>query len=236
MYITQPTITPADTIVKAYIDLFHAIKNIPNTKGIVHLEALQQMETIHSPPSVSKMPMLPTYKRTAIMRPRVETEPPRVDPLHRTRVEPAARDEAHHPRVAFEPTVDLVEYDPHLEAPLIVTSKPRIQATKTSAPSPSKSIADRVKRHHSESRQTTEPESIAERVARRHREAANPVLDKETGQLLQYRQLLKHPKFKEAWNLSAANECGRLAQGVGNRIKGTDTIFFIHKWEIPPNR
>ena len=88
----------------------------------------------------------------------------------------------------------------------------------------SESIASRVKaRHQSEPFQN---ESIAERVARRRRkrEAVHSVLDQETGQLLEYRQLLKHPRFKEVWNRSAADEFGRLAQGIGGRIKGTDTI------------
>jgi hypothetical protein len=79
-------------------------------------------------------------------------------------------------------------------------------------------------------------ESIADRVARRRREAAHSVLDQETGQLLEYRQLLKHPKFKEIWTRSAADEFGRLAQGIGGRIKGTDTIRFIHKREILTDR
>ena len=59
----------------------------------------------------------------------------------------------------------------------------------------------------------------------------------ETGQLLQYHQLLKHPRFREAWSILAANEFGRLAQqGCENKVKGTDTIFFIHKHEIPADR
>ena len=62
------------------------------------------------------------------------------------------------------------------------------------------------------------------------------VLDEETGKQLTYRQLLRHPKYKKEWSRSAADEFGRLAQGVGNRIKGTDTIHFIHKHEIPKNR
>ena len=33
-----------------------------------------------------------------------------------------------------------------------------------------------------------------------------------------------------------ANEFGPLAQGVGRRIDGTNTIFFIHKHEIPQDR
>jgi len=32
---------------------------------------------------------------------------------------------------------------------------------------------------------------------------------------------------------SSANEFGRLAQGVGNRIKGTSTIFFVPKSDVP---
>ena len=34
----------------------------------------------------------------------------------------------------------------------------------------------------------------------------------------------------------AANEFGQLAQGVGGQIKGTNTISFIHKHELPKSR
>ncbi len=34
---------------------------------------------------------------------------------------------------------------------------------------------------------------------------ANSVLDMETGELLEYRQLLKHPKYSHDWNILAAN-------------------------------
>ena len=75
-------------------------------------------------------------------------------------------------------------------------------------------------------------ESIADQVACQRRKAAHSVLDQETGQLLEYHQLLKHLRFKEIWNRSATDEFGRLAQGIGGGIKGTDTICFIHNWEI----
>jgi hypothetical protein len=39
-------------------------------------------------------------------------------------------------------------------------------------------------------------ESIADRVAHHRREAAHSVLNQETGQLLEYRQLLKNPKIQ----------------------------------------
>ena len=60
-------------------------------------------------------------------------------------------------------------------------------------------------------------------------EHAMHVLDKESGKMLNYRQLLHHPQYTEAWSLSSANEFGRLAQGVCGRIKGTDTIRFIRE-------
>jgi hypothetical protein len=108
------------------------------------------------------------------------------------------------------------------------------------------SIAARIKAH--QATQSTAPKvtkaddkSIAERLLRRKRQnkqidAAFPVLDPEMGQLLEYRQLLCHPKFKEAWNILAANEFGRLAQGIKGRVKATDTIKFIRKSDIPYDR
>jgi hypothetical protein len=62
------------------------------------------------------------------------------------------------------------------------------------------------------------------------------VMEKDTGQLLNYQQLIRSPKYKKAWNLLAANKFGCLTQGVGNRIKGTNTIKFIHKREVPTSR
>ena len=62
------------------------------------------------------------------------------------------------------------------------------------------------------------------------------VMDKETGQLLNYRQLIRNPKYKKEWKISAANKFGQLAQGVGDPIKGINTIKFIHKHEVPRGR
>ena len=62
------------------------------------------------------------------------------------------------------------------------------------------------------------------------------VLHPETGKPMSYRQLLKHPHFHNEWSTSSANEFGRLAQGIGGRIKGTNTIFFINKDDVPQDR
>jgi hypothetical protein len=55
----------------------------------------------------------------------------------------------------------------------------------------------------------------------------------ETGQALKHRQLLHYPKFRDAWNISTANKFSRLAQRVGGCVKGTNTIEFISKSEVP---
>ncbi|EJK53767.1 hypothetical protein THAOC_26721 [Thalassiosira oceanica] len=67
--------------------------------------------------------------------------------------------------------------------------------------------------------------------------AANAVLDTDSGKMLKYRELLRHPKLGDDWQVSSANEFGRLFQGIGNRIdKPTNTCFFIHKHEVPADR
>jgi hypothetical protein len=65
---------------------------------------------------------------------------------------------------------------------------------------------------------------------------ANAVAHPTTGKLMEYRQLITDPTTKETWQLSAANEFGRLAQGVGGRVKGTNTITFIQHHEMPQDR
>ena len=45
-YITEPTLTPEDTIVKALNDLTHALKERRNKKGIEELDALQRINDL----------------------------------------------------------------------------------------------------------------------------------------------------------------------------------------------
>ena len=71
-----------------------------------------------------------------------------------------------------------------------------------------------------------------------------PVLDKTSGQSLQYRQLRKHPKFAHIWNNSYANEIGCICQGIGQgtkgpkhqRVEGTKTFCLITFEDIPQDR
>jgi hypothetical protein len=63
---------------------------------------------------------------------------------------------------------------------------------------------------------------------------AMAIMDADTGKLLNYCQLMQSIKYQDAWSLSLANKFGRLANGVGGRIKNpTNTIQFIHQHEVP---
>ena len=54
---------------------------------------------------------------------------------------------------------------------------------------------------------------------------------------MEYRHLLKDPDYQTDWLISGANELGRLAQGLKSRnIEVTNTIFFIHKSQVPEGR
>jgi hypothetical protein len=55
---------------------------------------------------------------------------------------------------------------------------------------------------------------------------AYAVLDDETGNLLEFRHLMKHPKYKDVWTKSFNKEIIHLATM-------TETIFFIQKDAIP---
>jgi hypothetical protein len=72
-----------------------------------------------------------------------------------------------------------------------------------------------------------------------NQEHAQLIHDADTGEYLNYQQLLRDPKHKDLWATSAANGFNQLAQGVGTRIKpedATDTINFIAKDKVPKER
>ena len=62
------------------------------------------------------------------------------------------------------------------------------------------------------------------------------VLNKSTGQLMEMRHLLINPKYKELWGKLYTKELARLAQGIPGISKGTNTIIFIERKEIPADR
>ena len=87
-------------------------------------------------------------------------------------------------------------------------------------------------------RQSKQALRLAKRIAKVENEVhkAMAVLDRDTSKLLKYRQLMQEPRYKKEWSKSAANEFGRLAQRVDDRIKGTNNMRFICKKDVPQDR
>ena len=68
------------------------------------------------------------------------------------------------------------------------------------------------------------------------KEVLAEVLNKETGELMEYRHLIGNSKYRKLWQNSYGNKLGRLAQGMSGRVEGTNTFFFIHKKDVPAHR
>ena len=67
-------------------------------------------------------------------------------------------------------------------------------------------------------------------------EMAGAVLDAKTGDLLEYRHLIRRPHYQEVWGKAFGKEIGRLAQGMPGVVEGTDMMDFIHKSKVPQDR
>ena len=61
----------------------------------------------------------------------------------------------------------------------------------------------------------------------------NAVLDNDNGELMEYRHLMKNPKYRILYGNSYAKEIGRLAQGMRGQFTGTNTIFSSTKRMCP---
>ena len=64
----------------------------------------------------------------------------------------------------------------------------------------------------------------------------NAVLDKDTGELMEYLRLMKNPKYFPLYSNSYAKDLGHMAQGMSDLSEGTNTIFFIPQKEVPADR
>ena len=71
---------------------------------------------------------------------------------------------------------------------------------------------------------------------------ANVVIDKETGDVMDLKKLLKHPKYTETWKRTAANEYEQLFQGCGRnedgsqRVEETNACHWIRKSQVPKDK
>eukprot|EP00804_Cyclotella_cryptica_P015403 CCRYP_008023-RA/>CCRYP_008023-RA protein AED:0.29 eAED:0.29 QI:0/-1/0/1/-1/1/1/0/379 len=125
--------------------------------------------------------------------PRVQALPPRVPP------EAPIRDTTLHltPTTAWQTVPEHTRrgVPTTIDQPIAARTRARLRAIDPSRNSFA-ALAD-----------TTDNESVG---------TAMPVLDQDTGQLLEHKQLRRHPKHKATCDTSYSNELGRLCQGIGH--------------------
>ena len=64
----------------------------------------------------------------------------------------------------------------------------------------------------------------------------NAVLNEETGEIMEYQQLMKSPKYRNLYKNSYSKKLELLVQCIPDVVKGTNTIFFINKADVPAER
>jgi hypothetical protein len=214
-YLTQPVVTPTDAMIKAMGDLRGMLKKSANKVGMAEMEVLKQLDAILSPPveiGTQKPKHVTFAASTALEKP--------IAPLHeQDMASPRVTDTS--PRVISAAVVD----KPYgLPQPMLTRARAKAQQ-----------VALSVQRWWTTNCCCGTDFQAAMSVMEYNliSETVHAIFDKESGKMLKYRKLITHPKYREAWAHSSANEFGRLAQGVGNQIMGTDTIFFITKQDIP---
>ncbi len=180
-YITQPTLTPEDTVAKAIDDLTHALSEIRNTKGILQIKALRNMDklfneqftstvkTTEPPQEIQPSPRV-TFAKTS--KPPQEIPTPRV--VHEKRPNPrvaikkatinkAMNNDLPHPRELGTKLKHLIQ--------IAANNRARIQN------------CHQMSLRHQD-----------------HNKQAQLIHDRETGEHLNFRQLSRDPKHKKYGN------------------------------------
>eukprot|EP00804_Cyclotella_cryptica_P013004 CCRYP_002334-RA/>CCRYP_002334-RA protein AED:0.29 eAED:0.29 QI:0/0/0/1/1/1/2/0/658 len=246
-HITNPTLTPADKLMAAIADCSRVLLTHAPPKGASNLRQLQELLQ-HTSTRLNLAGPQPPPPHTPHPPPRVEQRieqpPPRVlDPNMRitrsmTTLPPAIPPVPIPVQHGTSPRDD--DTPPAYLSPL--SARHTSPNTRSQTAAVAKLAVPPALITRSRASRIPPPTPITKRQTSRLTRMENEVhkalavLDKSTGKLLNYRQLLRHPVYQGDWTISSANEFGRLAQGVGGRIKGTDTIRFIRKSDIPQDR
>ena len=223
---TMPTTTSTDSAIFAARDLIHALQNPAPAAPFAHI-GNAQAQALHQLATIFEQALTPNTESHTLATPS-----PRVDGPSPPMASPTPRVNRPSPRVEPTPTRQRVMRTP----PVRVNESPQHRyPTRQRIQPPTMHTANHVATvtDHIHTLVAPEPPEPSLHLPKHF---AYAVVDPDTGQSMEYQHLIKQPKTKDKWTTSFANELGRLAQGVGDRHKGTDTIFFIKHNEVPAGR
>jgi hypothetical protein len=242
--ITNPTISPHDKIMQALANCKTALQGMLNDKSNQEMEELQTIVTnAHTHLNQRK-------ENNLHQVPRVESQQvPRVDTNDTKQKSSRQTDKQTTNRMSDTPTARRRSRRnslSHLTAKINLPAETPAMSTRSKVRMANKH--QRVTRLHQPTKssrgKTRQANAVVSKPNWKHIidrmeqniERAMAVMDHDSGKMMNYRQLRKHPKYNKAWTTSSANEFGRLASGVGGRVKGTKTIRFLHQDDIPQKR
>jgi hypothetical protein len=264
--ITNPTITHADKVMLALAECVKAIKGLtgqekssPEATDLQRIVdatramMIKQPQRCEEPIRDNEVPLQAALPRVPAALPRVQAALPRVPTANQqptiNRISEATRRERSRKRrvgniqrsTTASDTTPRARTRSQVATAATRNAPPAMGTRSRSRPSgipPPTSRTGSALAAKQQRRLRRGFDKLTKRVSRMENEIhqAMAVMDNETGQLLNYRQLMRSDKHKHAWGRSSANEFGRLAQGIGGRIKGTNTIEFIFQHEVPKGR
>ena len=258
-YITKPKVTKADVVANAANNLIDAIKgNFASTFDETQLQAMERLAKIFEQVTKNASGLIeepaasPRVENNA-SSPRVQDEPEVIiTPQNTSPTDAPSQNPSHTPNPSNTPCTN-PSTQPNIIPNYESDDEPDWNTNANAEPEPTPRYKTRshTKKHLvgsvttelilsalEVSNQRLNPARIATRKYPLQVlcEIAGAVLDEETGDLLEYRQLLKHPKYRKQWSRSFGNEIGRLAQGMPGRVEGTNTFVFIPYANIPSDR
>lgn len=233
--VTNPSVSAADAIVTAATKLTESIQgNMKNDLQNADIHELERLSKIFQDAATK-------VSEINARSPRVDNTvpPPRVQ--NNSTTQDQSRNTAIDPRV-ISPTQWMDDDDDddgppnlqrngrdYVEPRYVTRSQKRLQGSVTTD-----AIMGML--------ELTKPKLDARKLATRRYplqflcEFANAVMDEDTGEMLEYRHLIKRPKYRDTWSKAFGKEIGRLAQGQKGVVEGTNALFFIPKSEVPPER
>ena len=249
-YITNPDVTPEDRFI-AEMDRMsqeleeNPLEHLSNTK----LEQLTTLDNILKQksayknecglPASHRLPTPPLFYRPHVpplTPPRVPnatentSQPPRVKPNRKLPSDavPANRIKKP-PRVGpSQRSAILVELVRQEEAETLLDDRPAHRTISgTVAQEAMFGCADRMKLNMSPIKRAGRKFPI---------ETINTFLNEETGELMEYRKVMKNPKYRRLYEPEYSKELGRIAQVIPGQEKGADTSFFVDKGRVPVDR
>jgi hypothetical protein len=226
-YLTMPTITPADALIRAANDLTNAISGVTPPPPNMTWDAVDQLMLIFKQQAKKAKDNATTQ--------RVLKEHAQAERVHNESTPSSTGPSPPLPFKVDYPNVDVGNLQ---GTPVILQdeedNKHSSPASNTCQQRKVRTITQDYLFHMMDIPGLTKPFSNQQAAARKYPlqflcDFASAVLDDKTGNLLKYRHLLKHPKYKVIWSKLFGTEIRRLATT-------TKTIAFMSKDMIPQNR